>query len=915
MTSQLKNNRSRAAFVLRPCAHATALSLAMLAGQAAFAQSEPSQTLQRVEVTGSSIKRLSDENALPVQTITREEILKSGATTAAEIVKSISAASAPLSDGASITDGTSGQRGFNGVNLRGIGVSSTLVLLNGRRLANFATPGDNAGVDLNNIPSGAIQRVEVLKDGASAIYGTDAIGGVINFITRKDYQGFDASASMSDTQKGGASKRTASVSAGFGDLSTNGFNVFGVVDVQKLGALRSTQRDWIAERALATTLPALMSSNTYPANVDINSSQRAKLIAAGLLPAGSTASRVNPSSPGCNPPATVYAPSGPGGKAGCSYDYMQDTEIYPASDKVGFLGRATVQLGVDHQFYLELMQSKAETEYVLSPNPLRVRNLPTSVLPTAYANALGAGTFGGIRWRMKEAGNRTNEVTSLGQRVVAGANGVFGSWDYDVALTRAENTTTDKYVNGYTLFDKIDAGIRSGIINPFGASSQAGKDYINAAKINDEARKSKGVTEGIDGKFTTTIGKLAGGDVAFAIGGETRRETTSFTPSALLLSNNIAGDRDSSGTFGGLSASSDSRTVTGVFAEVVAPVTQELELQFAVRSDDYAGVGTTTNPKIGAKWQPSKTVLFRGSAGTGFRAPSLYDLKGATTYGTASSFITDAYCVNNNIDTIDFCTDQWPVERRSNPNLKPEKSTQFSLGTVLEVSKNFTFGVDYWNIEKTDVISTVGEQLITDNYAKYNGTLIQRDADGFISNIILQKDNQGSLKTSGLDLNFDWRGDASANGRFTASLNGTMIFNYDRQFGKDTAYVSNLGAFVNDQVIQKWRHKLSLGWDIGDLGLTLSNTYLSGYRDQNTTYDPVANKLLPSRDVEPYSLWDMTGSYALSKSLKLRAGILNLLDTAPPFSNQAYYFLAGFDPTYSDPRGRSGYVSVNYSFK
>jgi len=915
MTSSTKNHRARAAFVLRPSAHAAALSLAMLAGQAAFAQTEPAQTLQRVEVTGSSIKRLSDENALPVQTITREEILKSGATTAAEIVKSISAASAPLSDGASITDGTSGQRGFNGVNLRGIGVSSTLVLLNGRRLANFATPGDNAGVDLNNIPSGAIQRVEVLKDGASAIYGTDAIGGVINFITRKDYQGFDASASVADTQKGGASKRTASVSAGFGDLSANGFNVFGVVDVQKLGALRSTQRDWIAERALATTLPALMSSNTYPANIDISSGQRNALISAGLLPAGATTRRVNPSAPGCNPPATVYAPSGPGGVAGCSYDYMQDTEIYPASDKVGFLGRATLQLNADHQLYLELMQSKAETEYVLSPNPLRVRNLPTSVLPANYANALGAGTFGGIRWRMKEAGNRTNEVTSLGQRVVAGATGALGSWEYDVAVTRAENTSTDKYVNGYTLFDKIDAGIRSGIINPFGPSSQAGKDYINAAKINDEARKSKGVTEGVDGKFTTTIGKLAGGDVALAIGGETRRETTSFTPSALLLSNNIAGDRDSSGTFGGLTASSDSRTVTGVFAEVVAPVTQELELQFAVRSDDYSGVGTTTNPKIGAKWQPNKSVLFRGSAGTGFRAPSLYDLKGATTYGTASSFITDAYCVNNNIDTIDFCTDQWPVERRSNPNLKPEKSKQFSFGTVLEVSKNFTFGVDYWNIEKTDVISTVGEQLITDNYAKYNGTLIQRDSDGFITNIILQKDNQGSLKTSGLDLNLDWRGDASENGRFTASLNGTLIFNYDRQFGKDTAYVSNLGAFVNDQVIQKWRHKLSLGWDIGDLGLTLSNTYLSGYRDQNTTYDPVANKLLPSRDVEAYSLWDLTGSYALSKSLKLRAGILNVLDTAPPFSNQAYYFLAGFDPTYSDPRGRSAYVSVNYSFK
>ena len=142
-----------------------------------------------MEITGSSIKRIDTETALPVQMITREDIEKMGATTAAELVKNISANTAPLTDGPSITDGTSGQRGLNGANMRGLGVSSTLVLLNGRRLANFASPGDNAGVDLNNIPAGAIQRVEVLKDGASAIYGTDAIGGVINFITRKDYTG------------------------------------------------------------------------------------------------------------------------------------------------------------------------------------------------------------------------------------------------------------------------------------------------------------------------------------------------------------------------------------------------------------------------------------------------------------------------------------------------------------------------------------------------------------------------------------------------------------------------------------------------------------------------------------------------------------------------------------------------------
>jgi iron complex outermembrane receptor protein len=221
------------------------LAVGVSAAVALPVHAQEEQKIQRVEITGSSIKRIDAETALPVQIIGREDIDKSGVTTAAELLKNISANTAPLSDGASITDGTSGQRGFNGANLRGIGVSSTLVLLNGRRLANFASPGDNAGVDLNNIPAGAIQRVEVLKDGASAIYGTDAIGGVINFITRKDYTGVELNASAAGTQEGGAGKRTASIAGGFGKLQEDRFNVFGVLDVQKLDSLRSSQRDFI----------------------------------------------------------------------------------------------------------------------------------------------------------------------------------------------------------------------------------------------------------------------------------------------------------------------------------------------------------------------------------------------------------------------------------------------------------------------------------------------------------------------------------------------------------------------------------------------------------------------------------------------------------------------------------------------
>jgi iron complex outermembrane receptor protein len=915
----LFNSRRRLASTrIRPAALAV---FALCAAAAARAQDTPEAPVQRVEVTGSSIKRLAGETALPVQTISREDIAKAGVTTAAELLKTLSANTAPLSDGASITDGTSGQRGFNGANLRGIGVSSTLVLLNGRRLANFASPGDSAGVDLNNIPAGALQRVEVLKDGASAIYGADAIGGVINFITRRDYEGLDLGLYASATQEGGAGKRTATLSGGAGNLAKDRFNLFGVVDVQQLDALSSKQRKFIQERPLATLLPALMSSSTYPANVDISAAQRDALISAGLLPAGSTGRRINPSSPTCNDPATVYAPDGPGGPLGCSYDYMKDTQIYPESKRIGFLGRATLQLAEEHQLYAELLQSDTRSRYVLSPNPIRIRNVPVSVLPPAYRDALtGAGlpaTVSGIRYRMAEAGNRTDEVTSDAQRVVLGATGALAGWDYDTAISRAQNRATDKFVHGYVLYDQFVAGVDNASINPFGASSQPGLDLLTGIEVNDSARRSRGVTEAVDAKITRALTALAGGDLELALGGEFRRETEAFNPSALLISNNIAGDRDSgslAGSSTALAATSDSRKVAAVYAELSAPINKQLELQLAARYDRYSAIGGTTNPKLGLRWQPSKQVLVRASANTGFRAPSLDDLHRPTTYGTTASLLTDPECVAQG-GSIDGCTDQWPVERRSNAALKPERSRQFSLGAVVEPMRDFTFNLDYWNIQVRDVISALGEQIIIASPAKYDGTYITRDGDGNITNILLHKENQGRLRTSGIDIGADFHGPATEVGRFSASINGTLVLQYQRQFGPQESYRSNLGVFLNDQVIQRWRHRLNLDWDFKDVGLTLSNSYSSGYADQNSAYDPVTNTPLESRRVRAYSLWDLSGRWNATKSATVRAGVQNLFNTDPPYSNQSYYFLATYDPTYTDPRGRTGYVALDYKFR
>ena len=930
MTTQISPTNARAHFALRPCAHGVALVLALLAGQSALAQAD-AQKLERVEITGSSIKRIDGETALPVQIIKREDIAKLGVTTASELLKNISGNTAGLTDGASITDSTGGQRGFNGANLRGIGVSSTLILLNGRRLANFASPGDSSGVDLNNIPAGAVERVEILKDGASAIYGTDAIGGVINFITRKNYQGGDLNVYALRTQQGGAQKTTATVGGGVGDVSQDGFNVFGVLDVQKLGSLNSQERDFIKERPLATELPLYLSSRTFPANLRLQGSsssrrnQLAALASAGYKVNGQTVTErtFNPAVPTCNPPGSVFAPLNL--PQACSFDYLQDTEIYPASDKFSFVGRGVFKLTKEDELFAEVLKSRSNTSYVASPVPVQITNVPFSIINRNLANPIPLpGTqLTTLRLRAEEAGNRTSEVTSDAQRLVIGLTGSRGDWDYSTAINRAVNNTSETYTNGYFLIDKVVAGVLGGSINPFGPSSSTGRAIWDSARVNDNARQAEGVTTTIDFKISGPLAQLEAGPLGAAFGAERRRESTSFTPSALLNSNLIAGDRgtstDADGIFTGdplrdrVIGTANSRTITSFYGELNWPVSKELEAQVALRHDDYERVGSTTNPKLGLRWQPSKEVVLRGSAGTGFRAPTISELYRPATFGSASASPTDPTCVAAGNSPVD-CSGQPPVSRYSNPNLKPEKSKQASFGFVIEPSQTTTFSVDYWSIQKTDVISDVGIQTIISNPTQY-GKQITRDVDGFITNIELRKENQGELRTSGLDFEGTWRSGTTDSGRFTAKFSGTYVLQYERQFGAGLPFDSNLGRFLNDQVIQRWRHRASLDWDIGAVGVTLGNTFYSSYDDQSTVFNPVTNKPADPRRVDAYSLWDMSASWRYSKSLSLRGGIQNLFNTAPPFSNQDQYFLATYDPTYTDPRGRSVYGSLNYSFK
>jgi iron complex outermembrane receptor protein len=870
--------------------------------------------MPRVEITGSAIRRVQSETALPVQVISRAEIEKAGVTTASELMARVSANSNGLTDGASINVGGD-QRGFNSANLRGIGTSSTLVLLNGRRMANFASPGDDTGVDLNNIPAAALERVEVLLDGASALYGTDAIGGVINFITRKDFQGLELNAYGSKTDEGGAGKRTASLSIGKGDLERDGFNVFMVADYQKTNPLSTSQRSFIPSLQVEQRLGHLLSGYTSPANIRLTSTQRDHLQDIGFTINGQpiTNRLINLSVPGCAPPANVYLPAGTGGVDACTYNYMGDTELYPQSEKASILSRAVVKLGGGHQAYAELALSRAKTNYTGSSARVagyidysRVPQLANTGLDQLDDDIPGELE---LRMRVNEAGQRTSTLTSDAVRFVVGMNGTLGGWDYDTAFNHSVNTVKDRDTHGYLLYNELLEGIADGRINPFGPSSPVGRALIDSIQVNDEVRHARGTLDAFDFKFSRALMPMAGGDLALAIGGEARREKNQFTPSALLLSDNINNDAAPEGG----RSTSDSRNVTALFTEVLVPFAKQWEAQVSARYDHYEEVGGAASPKIGLSYRPAEALLLRGSAGRGFRAPSLNELHRPTVYSSTATLPDPVYCATVENNYAD-CADNWDTRRYSNTNLKPERSRQFSLGAVFAAGSRVSASLDYWNIKRTDLISEIGDDIILGNLAKY-GDLVYRDEDGLIDYIELRKENRGAQLAKGLDLAITVRGVDTPLGRFGGRVNGTYVLTSKIQNAPGDDFVSNLNRFVTDGVVQRWRHTISADWESGPMSASLQNTWSSGYDDQNTAINIDDGSVVAANHVKSYSLWDLSGAYMATPKLKLRLGIQNMFNAAPPYSNQAYYFLSGYDPSYTDPRGRRFYASANYAFR
>ena len=877
------------------------------------------QKVERIEVTGSSIKRsIAAEGALPVEVISADSIKQKGIATVEAALQLVSANQTTLGASQAIGSTTGGQ---SSANLRGLGANKTLVLLNGRRIANFAL--DGGSVDLNAIPMAAIERIEVLKDGASAIYGTDAVGGVINFITKNDYTGVNVEASYSAPEaKGGGRTTSATVSGGYGKLNDNGFNVFAALNHTKSDALESKDRDF-ASTGYRADLGYRSSGTTFPGNWSQGSLQG------------------NPTYPDCNLPSSFSIPGSKNHT--CRYDTSNRIELVPETEQTNLLMRGIYKLGENHTASLEYSWAKNEATGAVAETPLTGLKMTSSnpYYPgagiTPGATGLDSSKAVSVGWRMVPAGRRMDASDSNAHRLIAEFKGLLFNWDYNVGVSYAKSDVTTSFVDGYVDLSKIQAGI-NGVdfngkkiyLNPFGAATADEAAYIASAKIKGTTQTAKGETFGVDAKITRDLFDLPGGAAGFALGVDFRKEKYST-----IINHAVTDNAASSGISGAEDVSGD-RKVSAVFTELVLPITKKLEAQLAARYDDYEGVGGSFNPKVGLRYQPIKQVMFRGSYTTGFRAPTLYDLNqpNALTY-TSGSFNDPVLCPGGNgipgSDAGRDCDMQFLRQYGGNKNLKPEKSTSFSFGVVFEPVKNFTTSIDYWNIELKDAISSLDPSSIFNNTAKYGSRIVRCsqltpaqlasndlasicggvspgiDPIAYVSNTL---ENLGGVKTSGLDLGINYALPTGV-GRFTFTLDGTYILKYDYQREPDGEWIKNAGVYADSSPVLRWQHVASVSWAKGPYLTTLTNRFKSGYEDKNANagVDPEYYQR-----VKAYSVLDLALTYSGVKNLSVTAGIKNLENKNPSFSNQDDTFQVGYDPRISDPYGRQYYLRAGYKF-
>lgn len=805
-----------------------ALTLPAFAATAAFAQQPPDETatdkeklnLETFSVTGSRIKRIDAETPQPVVRITEADFKATGFTTLGDAMRAM-----PAISGQSLvsTDGgTSFTPGASSFNLRGLGNNNTLVLINGRRAAPYASAGFNGFqtvFDFNSIPTAAIESIEVLKDGASAIYGSDAVAGVVNVNLKRNYTGATTEFSFGNTLDTDSAEKSVFVIMG---TQSGKVSLITTFDYRDRSAISGSDLSYTDE-----------SDGTPYGGLDQRSTATPIAGVRGLVGLPQFANgRASFLTPQANPTLANAANITP------LYNFQEDVGFTPEERSFGFYTRATYDYSENITAFLDVSFRRSEISIEAAATPYsssqEIGDAPggTGLFPaTNPYNPFGQNIVD-LRWRMSELGRRIKDTTADSPRLVAGLEGTLPGteWSWSGAVLYSKNTVEqlDRNSSSDRLVQNAFNGVLlNGVVkyaNPFGPNDP---DIINYLRITNPNHDEFEVRSA-DFSTSGSLFKLPAGDLSLAVGGEIRTERLENVGTQLNRDSQIVGGGAGSDTFG-------DRRLNSYYAELAIPVFKQgdmsLELQAAARHEDYSDFGTTTKPKFAAVFRPMPEVLIRGSYGESFLAPNL-----AFLYTTQSTSFTS----NTLADPLRPADPRTQIRQfgGGNPNLQPEETTVVYGGIVLQpfarqkdsLLRELSFSADYFNFEQENLINRLTAAQILANPGFYN--LVVRNAPtpgetiGTISGVNTTWQNLSEGSYEGYDFNVRWVLPSNSWGQFRAEVSATYVDNQDI-----TDAQGNLVDLDGEYSFPQMRGSATLGWRKGDWAASLYANYIGPYND------------------------------------------------------------------------------------
>ena len=932
---------------------ASGLALGM---QAAVAQTAPDAPIQRVEITGSSIKRISAEGALPVQTLSKLQIEQSGANSVADLIATLPSMQGFTTSSMSVNGGGGG---IQTASIHAIGEGYTLVLLNGRRLAP-ATSGST--VNLASIPLAAVERVEILTDGANTLYGSDAIAGVVNFILKKNQTDTIIEGTFNTPKSSGGQSSNVSISKGWGDLDKDGFNILVSAAHDESRALYAKDRDF----SKSGVIPFMdngkqynlyqLSSNSIPGNAtvkykDASGTATSKSFGPNFLETGK-----------CNGPNLFNV----GNR--CLFDYAATVQDTPGLKRDSVFGSLNYKINNDTTFFAEALGSSFSNTAQYAP-PAQPLGIPVgsalynkSILP--YLTRLGINpasvTSVAMNLRLVDAGGRADEYKTDARHLAFGVDGSFKGFDYRAAYTHSENTQKDTAAGGYMSLNAFDALVNSGKFDPF-APSGTSQGVLAPAVLHNMLSETKSKIDVLQVSGSSELFAMPAGMAQLAVGADYTKQHYSESPDAYSQGQNKQQPDFTDAIVGGGAGAlpiDASRKNWGAYAELLLPVLKNMDLTASTRYDDFSAVSNDKNfdpagnliapgqqgqsaskatYKLALRWNPVESLLIRGSYGTGFKAPTLTNIVKPLVNGGSSQFhacpITSAS--DPRFPLCNPGSSEYGLLTGGNGAtgagaLKPEESKQFTAGFRLEPMASLSIGFDLWDVKLTNQIQTLSEDTVFGSPKVYDSLLRSYFDPIQKQNVLvaaLTPFNLASSHYQGIDWDHTYK-TATPFGKLNVQWTGTFMTKAEQET-PESGVEKNIGRFNSySDVTFRWISKLTASLRVNDRYThALTANYHSGYTDQvYTDDDSVVNVLNANgtqgstvpfkRQVSSYTTFDWQSKVAFSKKFTLTAGIKNLFDIAPPFTirNAGGGNQAGYDGRYADPLGRQFYLVGSYKF-